>query len=110
MLRRTIPTSGDWLQHGRLKTSQHIPYRVSESQSQYCRRRARVRKEVFGGAETGAHRSGTEGAVAAVLGFAAAAYTCYFFAPGFASGALLGACAPGAITTGRNWWMGVLAL
>ncbi len=66
-----------------------------------------MRKEVFGGAETGAHRSGTEGAVAAVLGFAAAAYTCYFFAPGFASGALLGARVPSAINTSRKWCMGV---
>ncbi len=58
----------------------------------HARRRARVRREVFRGTEVaGAHRSGSEGAVAAVLGFAAAAYAAYFCAPGFASGALLGA-------------------
>ena len=51
-----------------------------------------MRREVFCGAEAGgAHRSGTEGAVAAVLGAAAAAYAAYFCAPGLASGALLGA-------------------
>ena len=58
----------------------------------HARRRARVRREVFRGTEVaGAHRSGSEGAVAAVLGFAVAAYAAYFCAPGFASGALLGA-------------------
>ena len=51
-----------------------------------------MRREVFRGAEAGgAHRSGTEGAIAAVLGAAAAAYAAYFCAPGLASGALLGA-------------------
>ena len=50
-----------------------------------------VRREVFCGEEAeGAHRSGTEGAVAAVLGAAAAAYAVYSTSPGLASGGLLG--------------------
>lgn len=51
----------------------------------------RVRKEVFGGAEAqGAHRSGSEGAAAVILGYAAAAYAVYASNPGVLSGALLG--------------------
>ena len=63
-------------------------------------RRERVRREVFGGGEAaGAHRSGTEGAVAAVLGAATAAYAAYFCAPGLATGALLGAKAAALVRT-----------
>jgi acyl-lipid (7-3)-desaturase (Delta-4 desaturase) len=54
--------------------------------------RSRVREEVFGGGEaSGAHRSGSEGAIAAVLGAAVVAYSLYAAFPGWASGALLGA-------------------
>jgi fatty acid desaturase (delta-4 desaturase) len=53
--------------------------------------RERVRKEVFRGQDVrGAHRSGSEGAAAAVLGYAAAAYALYLAAPSALTGALLG--------------------
>jgi len=53
--------------------------------------RDRVRKEVFKGGEAkGKHRSGSEGAVVAILGSALAAYALYVAAPGAATGALLG--------------------
>lgn len=51
----------------------------------------RVRRELFGGAEAqGAHRSGSEGAAAVILGYAAAAYAVYAFNPSPLSGFLLG--------------------
>ncbi|KAF8057774.1 acyl-lipid (7-3)-desaturase [Scenedesmus sp. PABB004] len=53
--------------------------------------RTRVRKEVFQGGEArGAHRRGSEGAVAAVLSFAVAAYLIYARHTGLAAGLLLG--------------------
>ena len=53
--------------------------------------RDRVRAEVFQGREAeGAHRSGSFGAAAAVLGFAAAALAAYTAAPSLATGAVLG--------------------
>ena len=53
--------------------------------------RDRVRAEVFQGREAeGAHRSGSFGAAAAVLGFAATALAAYTAAPSLATGAVLG--------------------
>ncbi|PNH07823.1 putative Delta(5) fatty acid desaturase C [Tetrabaena socialis] len=53
--------------------------------------RERVRKEVFKGTEVkGAHRSGSEGAALAVLGYAAAAYALYTYDANPLTGALLG--------------------
>ncbi|GBF97145.1 hypothetical protein Rsub_10332 [Raphidocelis subcapitata] len=53
--------------------------------------RDRVRAEVFKGQDSkGAHRSGSEGAALAVLGYAAAAYALYVSAPSALTGALLG--------------------
>jgi fatty acid desaturase (delta-4 desaturase) len=51
----------------------------------------RVRKELFKGQEgKGAHRSGSEGAALAVLGYAAAAYALYTFDCNPITGLLLG--------------------
>ena len=56
--------------------------------------RRRVRQEVFRGQDAnGAHRSGSEGAAAAILGYAAAAYAAYAAAPSIATGFALGALA-----------------
>ena len=52
--------------------------------------RSRVRTELFGGADHGAHRRGGNTAVAVILGSAAAAYALYAALPGALSGALLG--------------------
>lgn len=53
--------------------------------------RERVRKEVFKGEEIkGAHRSGSEGAALAVIGYAVAAYCLYAFDTNVVTGALLG--------------------
>eukprot|EP00892_Ulva_mutabilis_P003155 jgi/Ulvmu1/12840/UM098_0025.1 len=53
--------------------------------------RDRVRKEVFKGREAkGAHRSGSEWAALAILGYASAAYTLYTTFPNLLTGALLG--------------------
>jgi len=53
--------------------------------------RDRVRAEVFQGREAeGAHRSGSFGAAAAVLGFAATALSLYTLSPSLATGAVLG--------------------
>ncbi len=52
--------------------------------------RNRVRNELFGGKEHGAHRQGGNWALACILGYAAAAYAFYAAAPGLLSGALLG--------------------
>ncbi|KAL4444962.1 hypothetical protein ABPG77_004012 [Micractinium sp. CCAP 211/92] len=52
--------------------------------------RDRVRNELFGGQEHGAHRTGSEGAAAVILGYAAASYLLYAAAPGPLSGFLLG--------------------
>ena len=50
-----------------------------------------MRTEVFRGQEArGAHRSGSEGAAAVILGYAAAAYATYAAHPGLLSGFLLG--------------------
>ena len=57
----------------------------------YCAIRDRVRSELFPGKEgEGAHRTGSEGAAAVILGYAAAAYALYASAPGLATGFLLG--------------------
>lgn len=51
----------------------------------------RVRNELFAGQEgKGAHRTGSEGAAAVILGYAAAAYAVYALNPGPLSGFLLG--------------------
>jgi fatty acid desaturase (delta-4 desaturase) len=53
--------------------------------------RERVRKEVFKGNDVkGAHRSGSEGAAVAILGYAAAAYALYASAPNLLTGFLMG--------------------
>ncbi|KAI8471451.1 MAG: fatty acyl delta4 desaturase [Monoraphidium minutum] len=53
--------------------------------------RERVRLEVFkGGDAKGAHRSGSEGAALAILGYAAAAYVAYAAAPSVLTGFLMG--------------------
>lgn len=55
--------------------------------------RDRVRKEVFQGAEVkGAHRTGSEAAAAAILGYAAAAYGLYCWDANLITGTLLGRC------------------
>jgi fatty acid desaturase (delta-4 desaturase) len=52
-----------------------------------------VRKEVFKGTEVkGAHRSGSEAAAAAILGYAAAAYGLYTWDANLLTGFLLGRC------------------
>jgi fatty acid desaturase (delta-4 desaturase) len=53
--------------------------------------RERVRKEVFKGQDAkGAHRSGTEGAALAVIGYTVAAYALYAYDTNILTGALLG--------------------
>lgn len=52
--------------------------------------RERVRREVFGGQQPGSHRTGSEGAAAVILGYAAAAYAVYLASPGLLTGFLLG--------------------
>ncbi|KIZ05639.1 hypothetical protein MNEG_2324 [Monoraphidium neglectum] len=53
--------------------------------------RDRVRKEVFKGQDVnGAHRSGSEGAALAVLGYTAASYALYLAAPNVLTGLLFG--------------------
>ena len=52
--------------------------------------RDRVRNELFLGQPHGAHRAGGNWAIAAILGYAAAAYALYAAMPGALSGALLG--------------------
>jgi fatty acid desaturase (delta-4 desaturase) len=53
-----------------------------------------VRKEVFKGSEVkGAHRSGSEGAIAAILGYAVAAYALFLTNTNAVTGSLLGECA-----------------
>jgi hypothetical protein len=55
-------------------------------------RRERVRKEVFKGQDVkGAHRSGSEGAALAVIGYAVAAYMLYAADTNPFTGVLLGA-------------------
>ena len=56
----------------------------------YCAIRERVRNELFLGQPHGAHRSGGNAALAAILGYAAAAYALYAAMPGALTGALLG--------------------
>lgn len=54
--------------------------------------RERVKREVFKGAEVkGAHRSGSELAAVAILGYAAAAYGLYTWDANLLTGTLLGA-------------------
>ena len=51
-----------------------------------------MREEVFRGQNAaGAHRSGSEGAAVAILGYAAAAYAAYAAVPSVATGFALGA-------------------
>ena len=51
-----------------------------------------MREEVFRGQDaSGAHRSGSEGAAVAILGYAAAAYAAYLAAPSVLTGFALGA-------------------
>jgi len=50
-----------------------------------------VRDEVFRGQAVGAHRSGSEGAAVAILGYSAAAYAAYLAAPSALTGFALGA-------------------
>ena len=50
-----------------------------------------MRNEVFRGQAAGAHRSGSEGAAAAILGYSAAAYAAYLAAPSALTGFALGA-------------------
>jgi fatty acid desaturase (delta-4 desaturase) len=53
--------------------------------------RQRVRDEVFKGGEAkGAHRTGSEGAAAVILGYAAASYAIYATNPSILAGFLLG--------------------
>lgn len=52
--------------------------------------RERVRSEVFGGMPRGAHRSGTEAAATAILGYTALSYALYAANPGLLTGFLLG--------------------
>lgn len=52
--------------------------------------RERVRKEVFGQELKGAHRSGSEGAALAVIGYSVAAYTLYAMDTNAFTGFLLG--------------------
>jgi len=64
--------------------------RVNDSEI-YRAIRDRVRKEVFKGEELkGAHRTGSEGAAAVILSYAAAAYALYAQAPNLFTGFLLG--------------------
>ena len=56
--------------------------------------RERVKKEVFKGAEVkGAHRTGSEAAAFAILGYAATAYALYTWDANPITGVLLGECA-----------------
>lgn len=52
--------------------------------------RQRVRDELFGGQQHGAHRQGGNTALVAILGYAVCAYTFYAALPGLISGTLLG--------------------
>ena len=52
--------------------------------------RTRPAAQLFGGQAHGAHRQGGNWAIAAILGYAAAAYTLYAALPGALTGALLG--------------------
>ncbi|CAG9463863.1 unnamed protein product [Pedinophyceae sp. YPF-701] len=52
--------------------------------------RERVRNELFDGAADGRHRTGSEGAAAVILGYAAVAYAAYAAAPNVLTGGLLG--------------------
>lgn len=50
-----------------------------------------MRREVFKGEDaSGVHRSGTEGAALAVLGYAALAWAAYYASPNVLTGAALG--------------------
>lgn len=56
-----------------------------------CCYRERVRREVFKGQDAkGAHRTGSEGAALAILGYATAACAAYLFDTGLVTGAFLG--------------------
>ena len=56
-----------------------------------CLHRERVRREVFKGQDAkGAHRTGSEGAALAILGYAAAACGAYLYDTNLATGFLLG--------------------
>ena len=57
--------------------------------------RSRVRSEIFKGRDMeGAHRSGSEGACLAILGYSAAAYCAYAAAPSVLTGFCLGMAPP----------------
>lgn len=56
----------------------------------YCAIRERVASELFGGARRDAHRDGGGPAIAAILGYALAAYVAYAALPCVATGAALG--------------------